>query len=97
MDQRVATGDQSATPALGAYIISIRKRSSLKTFHHLRARYGTPGIDYQDWIAAGEARPPASAYTGICRQCWPVPGALLEPAETAIDPGASDSSSDERA
>jgi len=71
-------------PALGIYVVSLRRNSKHRTLHLVGACYRRPGVDYQDWLALGDSKPPASEYTSVCRQCWPRTGAS-DPFEAGMD------------
>ena len=74
---------------LGHYVVSLRRGSKVRTLRLKGSCHRVPGVDYADWRNYGEARPPASEYTWVCRQCWPQ-GLMPEGGSEDVD---SDSSS----
>ena len=79
-------------PQLGHFIVSIRQGSRVRTLHLLGACHRVPGKDYREWLACGGERPPPSAYTQACRQCWPQKFQIADDEDAG-----SESSSDDRA
>ena len=63
---------------LGHHIISIRQGSEIRTLHLLGACHRRPGVDYREWLVAGEERPQQSEHMQVCRQCGPPPATLRE-------------------
>ncbi len=75
---------------LGQYIASARQGSEIRTLRLLVVCHRAPGVDYREWLVAGDARPQQSEYTQVCQQRGLPPATLRE---DSVD---SDSTSGER-